>query len=121
MSPGFFRQRTANSPSPLLGCSKLNLVSIRNPGVGSDRYRDKAGPNRPDSRFNPDTEGATKDSFSSSPDLNVSSEGSSMAVRNRRLMGRRRTNILREPMLQLYSLVAGGLLVAVVIRIALVS
>ncbi len=63
----------------------------------------------------------TKDSISSSPDLNVSSEGSSMAVRSRRLMGRRRTNFLRDPMLQFYSLVAGGLLVAVVIRIALVS
>ncbi len=44
-----------------------------------------------------------------------------MAVRYRRLRGRGRTNFLREPMLLLYSLVAGGLLVAVVIRIALVS
>ena len=44
-----------------------------------------------------------------------------MAVRTRRLRGRGRTNALREPMLLLYSLVAGGLLVAVVIRIVLVS
>ncbi len=44
-----------------------------------------------------------------------------MAVNNRRLRGRGRTNSLREPMLLFYSLVAGGLLLAVVIRIALVS
>ena len=44
-----------------------------------------------------------------------------MAVNNRRLKGRGRTNSLREPMLLFYSLVAGGLLLAVVIRIALVS
>lgn len=44
-----------------------------------------------------------------------------MAVKHRRLRGRGRTNIVREPMLLLYTLVAGGLLLAVVIRIALVS
>ena len=69
----------------------------------------------------PSIEGAVKNPFSGSPDPNKPSEGRSMAVRYRRLRGRGRTNFLRDPMLLLYSLVAGGLLVAVVIRIALVS
>jgi len=81
----------------------------------------KRMPNSTDFRIKPGTEGAAKNSFSGSPDLNNSSEGRPMAVRNRRLRGRGRTNFLREPMLLLYSVVAGGLLVAVVIRIALVS
>lgn len=72
-------------------------------------------------QFQPGAEAAPKNPFSGSPDLNNSSDGGPMAVRSRRLRSRGRNNVLREPMLLLYSLVAGGLLLAVVIRIALFS
>ena len=44
-----------------------------------------------------------------------------MAKKYRRITGRGRSNFFREPMPFLYTLVAGGLLLAVVIRIAMDS
>ena len=72
-------------------------------------------------QFEPATEGAAKSPISGSSDPNSSSEGRPMLVRNKRLRGRGRTNFLRDPMLLFYTLVAGGLMLAVVIRIAWVS
>ncbi len=72
-------------------------------------------------RFKGSTEGTADNSFPGNPKTNNPSEGKKMAVRSKRLKGRGRTSFFREPMLLLYSLVAGGLLVAVVIRIALLS
>ena len=85
-------------------------------GIGIKRMSDRA-----DYRIKPGTEGAAKNSFSGRPDPNNSAEGSSMVAMNRRLRGMGRTNFLREPMLLIYSLVGGGMVLAAVIRIALDS
>ena len=81
----------------------------------------KQMPNSNHFHFQSGTEGADKDSFSGSPDMNSSLEQKPLAVKNRTLKDRVRTNFLSEPMLLMYSLVVGGLLLVMVIRIALAS
>ena len=78
-------------------------------------------PNSNHFQLQPGTEGADKDSISGSPGMNHSSEQAPLAVKNRPLKNRVRTNFLSEPMLLMYSLVVGGLLLVMVIRIALAS